>query len=150
MKNFIIFAGQRIACIKMMILIILMGSFSVINALEKQAVTGKLIETKSNQVIPFASVSLSRDSDAALVYGASSDEKGIFKISSVKKGHYTLSVSFVGYKTVSKDLDIISEGDIDVGTIFLNEAVIDIKETVIVGERPKAKSERDKTTVSLR
>lgn len=55
-------------------------------------------------------------------------------------------MSFVGYKSVSKDLDIINEGDIDVGTICLNEAVIDIKETVIVGERPKAKSEKDKTT----
>jgi len=146
MKKFIKFAGQRMASVKMMLLVVAMSSFSVIYAQEKHDVIGKLIEAKSNQPIPFASVSLLRASDPTLIHGATSDEKGIFKISAVVKGHYMLSVSFVGYKTVSKDLYIISKGDIDVGIIYLNEAVIDIKETVIVGERSKARSEKDKTT----
>jgi len=146
MKKFIKFAWQRMVSVKMMLLVVAMCSFSVIYAQEKHAVTGKLIEAKSNQPIPFASVSLLRASDPTLIHGATSDEKGIFKISTVAKGHYMLSVSFVGYKTVSKDLDIISKGDIDVGTIYLNETVIDIKETVIVGERLKVRLEKDKTT----
>ena len=146
MRKFIKFAGLRIVSIRMMLLVIVMSSFSVISAQEKHAVTGKLVEAKSNQVVPFASVSLLEASDPKLIHGAISDEKGLFKISSVEKGHYALSVSFVGYKTESRDIDIPSKGDIDVGTICLNEAVIDIKETVILGERLKARSEKDKTT----
>ncbi len=140
------FSAQRIVSIKMILLVVAISCFSAIYAQEKHTVTGKLIEAKSNQTIPFASVSLLKASDATLIHGATSDEKGIFKISAIDKGHYTLSVSFVGYKTVSQDLNIESKGNIDVGTISLNEAVTNIKESVIVAERAKAKSEKNKTT----
>ena len=128
------------------IYVILMVSITRINAQEKQSITGKLIDMKSNQSVPFASVALIKASDSTPVGGTISDENGVFTISPVPTGTYRLFISVIGYKQVSQNINVMNPGLVDAGIIFLQDTVIMIKETVVIGERVKAKSETDKTT----
>jgi len=116
-------------------------------AQNKSTVMGKIIEEKSNQPLPFATVRLMKisETDSHFVTGAISDEDGTFFISPVQHGKYKLSVSSVGYKQAIKNIDITTSDTIDSGTIFLMDSTLFIAEAVIIGERTKGKSEGDKT-----
>ena len=146
MKRFIPLSAYRLTYLNFMILVILLVSITGINAQEKPSITGKLIDMKSNQTVSFASVALIKASDSAPVGGTISDENGTFTISPAPTGSYKLFISVIGYKPVTQNIDVVNPGPVDAGTIFLQDTAIMIKETVVIGERVKAKSETDKTT----
>ena len=37
-------------------------------------------------------------------FGTSTDEKGIYKLTNINKGSYKITVSYIGYKKVSKKI----------------------------------------------
>jgi hypothetical protein len=133
------------ACLKFVLLAIMVVPFAGIHAQEKPSITGKLVDMKSNQTVPFANVALIQASGSATVGGALSDDNGVFTISPAPTGDYKLFISVIGYKPVTQNIRIIKPSALDAGTIFLEDTSILIKETVVVGERIKAKSETDKT-----
>lgn len=116
-------------------------------AQNKSSVTGKVLETNSNQPVLFATVSLMKISDTSsqLVTGSISDENGVFFISTIQNGKYKIKVTSVGYKQATKDIDITTSDTIDAGTIFLKDSTFFMAEAVVVGERTKGKSEGSKT-----
>ena len=149
MKNSSDVFFKRILSIKFMLFVVTIVSFEGVYAQEKQSITGKLIEEKSNQAVPFATVALIKASDSKIIGGAMSDESGVFTISPVVSGNYTLQVSNIGYKPATKSLEVINKGVTDAGIISLQDTSIMLKELVIVGERIKAKSESDRTTFNV-
>jgi len=138
--------SKRIVNINLMLLILAIVSFKGVYAQEKQSITGKLIEEKSNQPVPFATVALIKTSDSKIIGGVMSDENGVFNISPVFSGNYILKVSNIGYKPETKSIEVINNGITDAGIILLQDTSIMLKGLVFVGEQIKAKSESDKTT----
>ena len=132
-----------------MLLAIAIVSSNGVYAQEKQSITGKLFEEKSNQAVPFATVALFKTSDSKIAGGSMSDENGVFNISPVIPGNYILKVSNIGYKPVIRNIEVINSGATDVGIILLQDTSIMIEELVIVGERVKAKAESDRTTFNV-
>ena len=130
----------------LLLLIVVILSFHGVYAQEKQSITGKLVEKKSNQALSFATVALTNAADSKIIGGAISDGNGVFRITQVHSGNYVLRVASVGYKTVNKSVEVINKGVTDAGIISLQDTSILINEMLIVGERLKAKSEPDKTT----
>ncbi len=147
-KSFKLFC-KGIAGIKIMLLAVAIVSSNGVYAQEKQSITGKLFEEKSNQAVPFATVALFKTSDSKIAGGSMSDENGVFNISPVIPGNYILKVSNIGYKPVIRNIEVINSGATDVGIILLQDTSIMIEELVIVGERVKAKSESDRTTFNV-
>lgn len=144
MKRLIVLLDHSFVNLKSLILIIVLSGGARIDAQEKHSVTGKLIEINSNQNVAFASVALIKASDSAPVSGTITDENGVFTISQAPTGNYRLFISAIGYKPVTQNINIINTGTVDVGTIVLQDTVILLKETVVIGERIKAKTETDK------
>ena len=147
-KSFKLFC-KGIAGIKIMLFAIALVSSNGIYAQEKQSITGKLIEEKSNQAVSFATVALINASDSKITGGSMSDENGVFIISPVISGSYILKVSNIGFKPVTRNIEVINRGVTDAGIILLQDTSIMLQELVIVGERIKAKSESDKTTFNV-
>lgn len=146
MKMSIKLFRQQSAGIKLMLSAILILNACGIFAQNEQSVTGKVVDEKSNMAVPFASVALMKDSDSKLLLGMIGDENGEFKISPVPIGKYKIMVTFIGYKQASRSIEVTNKNVTDAGTILLQDTAFVMKETVIVGERLKAKSESDKTT----
>ena len=76
------------------ILLILITSFSF----SQTIITGKIIDTEFNDVLPFANIILKNNSDNSLIEGTISDFDGAFRFY-VVNGEYSLEISFVGYET---------------------------------------------------
>jgi len=80
-----------------MLLSIVFMEITGVPAQEKQSITGRLIERKSNQVIPYATITLIRLSDSAMISGSTSDDNRMFTISQVQSGNYRLRMSIISY-----------------------------------------------------
>jgi hypothetical protein len=138
--------GWQTASIKWMLFVVAIITVSNIIAQEKQSITGKLVEKKTNQAIPFASVALLRAYDSTMIDGSMSDGNGVFNIHPAMLGNYRLRISSIGYKTETKEIALVNKGVTDAGIILMSDAPIMMNEVEVTGERVKAKSEGDKTT----
>lgn len=110
-------------------------------------VTGKIVEEKSNQPVPYATVVLLTNAadTTHFITGAITDANGSFTISRISSGKYKLKASSIGYKTVTKSLDILNAGVHNAGIFHLQDSIQLMDEIVVVGERPKGKTEDDRT-----
>jgi hypothetical protein len=133
MKKIMKSVWQQITCIKFMLIVISICSISRIYAQEIPSITGKLIDQGSKQAVAYANVSIYK-------------ENGMFNITSVPKGKYRLIVNIIGFEPAKRIIEVVNKYNTDAGTIVLQGRDIMLTESVVVGERMKAKSEKDKTT----
>lgn len=76
--------------------------------------------------------------------GTQTDENGVFEISNIDNGNYTLSISFIGFRTKEVSFKITNHDKLKLETITLYEGNEILNEVVIEGER-RNKFSRKKT-----
>jgi iron complex outermembrane receptor protein len=81
---------------------------------------------------------------AQLNTGTQSNEQGDFSIENLSAGNYTLTISYLGFKTQSKQVSVQNDGVLTLGNIVLYEGNEILNEVVINGERQN-KFSRKKT-----
>lgn len=111
-----------------------------------QTITGSVRESSSNDAIPYATVSLLH-ADSTLVSGAITDNNGHFKLSS-STGQYVLQVSYVGYTTVYKNIQV-KDDKLAIGDIFLSEETMHITEVQVKADRPLIQRQMDKLVLNV-
>lgn len=92
-----------------------------LNAAAQYRVAGTVFENNSGKSLPGAHVILEKTG-----YSSVADDDGAFLISKVRKGTYSLSVSFIGYKTYKSALVVLSDTILRIGldgTALLGEEV---------------------------
>ncbi|WP_046757536.1 outer membrane beta-barrel family protein [Kordia jejudonensis] len=113
---------------------------------ETSILTGKIV-SENNEVLPFVNV-LVRTPDTILVKATISNEKGIFTIKDIVPNTYTLTISFVGYNSLSREITI-RKGKNDLGTIPLKVATESLEAVTVVAEKPIIQVEPDKTVFNV-
>jgi len=104
------------------------------------------VKDEQDQVLPYANIALYRQADSSFISGTISDMEGHFLVTHSTLGHYYLTVSFVGYESIVKALELQNPGSMDLGTIRLMGEKIELAEARVIAERIKAKKEMDRTT----
>ncbi|WP_046755236.1 TonB-dependent receptor domain-containing protein [Kordia jejudonensis] len=112
---------------------------------EKYQVSGKVIASETETAIAFANAVLLQDGN--VVKGSSTDTSGAFVISNVTSGKYTLSVSYVGFASYSKEINVTSK--LDVGIIPLKDDNESLDGVTITAKKPKLKREVDRLVFSV-
>lgn len=92
-------------------------------------IKGKVIDQNTNEPIPYASVALENSS-----FGAVTDFEGNFVIENVPMGHYHVVATCVGYKLVTKELDLKNGKDASVGFEIV-EDFIGLDQVVVTADR---------------
>ena len=110
-------------------------------------VSGILADSLSNEKLPFVNVGLMRSVDSVFVSGSSSNENGFFKLEHVPDGEYIFFVSSIGYETLKKNIDVVS--DLDLGLIKMKPGNVTLDEVVIVEKRPLFSNEGEKTLYNV-
>ena len=119
------------------------NSFSQKTSDAVSLIKGTVIDNTTHQPIEFANVVLFNNNKATM--GTITSINGIFKFKDIKKGNYTLSISFMGYKTYySKEITINKNENIDLNNIYLQEETGTISEVVIKSKRKLIKNNGDK------
>ena len=93
-------------------------------------IAGKVVDAKTNEAIPFASVVVVGTS-----LGASSDPEGKYVILNVPPGMYTVAASLIGYQG-ARVVDVGVSVDFTTTLDFtLKESTVELSEVVVQGER---------------
>lgn len=130
--------------LKITSLFVLFTFFTVLGQ-ETYQVSGKLIASDTEEVISFANAVLM--SEDVVVKGNSSDTSGLFTISNIPLGTYTLNISFLGYKTYTKQIEVTKT--IDLGTIVLQKETESLDDVIITTKKPTLKREIDRLVFNV-
>src|SRR5690606_1565287 len=111
----------------------LLPLFLIINFAFGQKITIHGTVTDSTGIhLPSATVILLQRVDSSLVAFTTSDQQGVFELKRVERMPYYLKVTYVGYKTFTKEIDPASGSvSIDVGTISMVPARTTLDEVIV-------------------
>ncbi|NWF88966.1 MAG: TonB-dependent receptor [Ignavibacteriaceae bacterium] len=101
-------------------------------AQEIGTLSGKITDATSGEGLPGVNIILK-----GTYYGAATDVNGNYKINSIHEGNYTVSVSFIGYKTMQFTGIKIEAGKTRELNVKLEESVLTLSQDIIViGDKP--------------
>jgi hypothetical protein len=119
-------------------------------AAQAQNIKGKVCFEKDKTPVQFATVALVQMPDSNMISGVITITDGGYLLEKVKPGNYYLRVSFVGYETNAKKVQVVEgQNEIAVDTIFLVETTTSLNEVTVVGERLKGKEMVDRTIYNI-
>lgn len=99
--------------------------------LQAYNVSGKICDAQGEPLIS-ASVRLLTPKDSTAVKGVVSDAQGRFSIPNINQGRYIVETSYVGYENKYNNINVTNQ-NIKLGTITLNESSIMLKGTTVIG-----------------
>ncbi len=121
----------------LLVLLAAVGSaFSFAQTKGKVSVSGTVIDKEDNSPVMQATVQLLTLPDSVMAVGNVTNTNGYFNVEA-RPGKYVLKVSFIGYTSYTKDLQLsASKSSVNVGKIALGTDAIMLKEAVVTAEAP--------------
>ncbi len=117
-------------------ILLLLGLFASLTHAQEFKVVGELFDSESKEELEAATVYLETLRDSTLVTYTITNSKGAFSLEGkTKLNRLRLSISFVGYGSFEKIIDINSE-EINLGSISLNVARASLDEVVLKSRAP--------------
>ncbi len=130
------------------ITLFLLCTIGLANIMLSQTITlsGKVLD-KENQPIEFANILLQKSDQETVQNGTITNQDGRFKLAVSEKGKYKLTISFVGFEDVNREL-IINQS-IDLQDVTLLNSVNELSEVVIKGARNIITRKEDKLVFNV-
>lgn len=133
--------------ILLIVFTILFFTYSGIAQMAKVTVNGKIYEKSTNAPLEYATVVFQNVNNPEIIVGASSDEKGNFSLD-VVKGTYNIKYEFISLKSFEiTNKEIFSNTNL--GTIFLEPDVAQLKEVVVIAEKSTVEFKLDKRVYNV-
>ena len=126
--------------------------FSVLSlvAYGQGQVKGLVLDKSNSEALPYVSVALTEGSSETPVAGVTTDATGHFHITGVKYGTYTMTLTFVGYKTVTKQI-VLNEKKhtASFAALYMAEDAHVLNEVQVTGQRSAMKLEVDRKSFDV-
>ena len=101
-------------------------------------VRGHVAEKQTDEALEFANVRVLQGTK--FVKGAITDSEGAFSISGLAYGSYTLQITSIGYKDVTREFTLSKQNNrVTYSMIYLAEEAQTIGEVVVSGQRSQMK-----------
>ena len=126
---------------KKLLLLILM-SVSVIQAMAQRNITGKVLESDSQEPVAQTTVRLLK-TDSTLVTGTLTNLDGLFRVKAPSAGNFIVQITCVGFKPFTKNVNVTADKDIALGTINLDPDAIMLKGATVTGQAAKVTLKED-------
>lgn len=114
-------------------------------------VKGFVFDASSNMPLEYATVSVKSKQNNKIFSGTITDQTGFFKLKGIQYGTYQISITFIGFETITIDRIVIDPANrhIDLGKITLEPASQEIGEAVVVADRPTMTYKIDKKVINV-
>ena len=123
---------------------------TAIGAVAQGVVKGRVIDKQTNEALPYVNIRVSGAADDKTVKAAITDGGGHFNVTGLAKGSYVLTVSYVGYKSVTRRFAITDKDrSVAYNTLYISEDHQTLKEVTVTGQRSQMKLEVDRKTFSV-
>lgn len=108
-------------------------------------ISGKVIDRATRQPIEFATAQLLR-SNKTMASGMSTDKTGGFTLKTTAAGKYTVKVSYVSYKTATREVTLSEKNDtVRLGTLELEPSAQALGEAVVSATQARVEQKEDTT-----
>ncbi|MDO4160037.1 MAG: TonB-dependent receptor [Prevotellaceae bacterium] len=132
------------------ILVLLLLAFSTMAIMAQGTVKGKIKDKANDEALQFVNVTVTRSGETKMLKGAITDENGSFNIGQLPYGSYTLSVSFLGYKTVTRNFTLSSSKKVEsFNALYISEDTQTLDEVTVTGQRSSMKLEVDRKSFDV-
>ena len=113
------------------------------------SVTGKVIDSKTKEPIPYATIII-KDVIGKTVTGGITNDSGNFEIKKLPEGKNIVEVQFIGYKTISKEVNLAS-GNLkqNLGTVTLTEEFANLNEVTVIAETSTITQKVDRKVINV-
>lgn len=138
-------AKRTIVRIALSIQLIVASSYGLL-AQQTLNITGSVLEAETNEPIPFANVALYTSDGQTLIAGAGCNLNGEFILKANGNKIYQVTISAIGYQSVSREVELVSSNYIDMGITHLSEIAINLQSVTVVGKKVRGKSEADRSS----
>ncbi len=121
--------------------VFLAGIFS--STINAQSISGTLKDAADNSPVSNATVKLSQANATSPAMTSVSTAKGTFLFNDVATGNYTLTITSIGYQTISTTIDV-KTGDNNVGSLVISKTAKTLQ-TVVISRAPPAMKQNNDT-----
>lgn len=132
---------------KVSLLVLIFCTLFIFSKAQSQRATiqGVLVDAKTTQAIPYATVSIFSATDTTLISYRLSDEKGGFKVTAIPVGiKLRIIITYMGFTIYRKALEVQNGQQLlDLGKLSLITSAVDLKEVTINAERPPVVVRKD-------
>lgn len=111
------------------------------------SIKGKVTDKKTNETLPYVNIIIKEN--GKLVTGAVTTEEGNFSITKLAPQKYTVEIQFIGYTTVTKNVDLTTNANQNLGTIAIAEDIIELKDVEVVAERSNMVQKIDRKVINV-
>lgn len=127
------------------------GGYGSMDIAPEGFIKGKVVEAGSDHPVEYANVALYSAADSALVTGGITNDKGIFELKQAPFGRFYLTVHFIGYeKQTIRNVVLSPESRrLDLEVIKLQQAVTQLQDVQVVGERNHIEYQLDKKVINV-
>lgn len=131
------------------LLLIFLVSFHSTMAQDKPiTITGKVVESTSQQPLEYATVKLSDAETGEMITGTATAPDGTFELET-KASDFSLEVGFIGFVTTTITEFEVANRKVDLGTIALSEDTETLDEVVVQGEKSQTVFKLDKRVFNV-
>jgi hypothetical protein len=109
----------------------------------------RVLDAGTKEPIEFATVTLKQSNNAASLKGGKTNAKGQVSIENIPTGNYELSISSIGFESITNKSVSIQAGTNEGGTFQLKTTTRNLKDVTIKGEKASMEMSVDKKTFNV-
>ncbi|XCF05566.1 TonB-dependent receptor [Tamlana crocina] len=116
---------------------------------KKGSISGIVLDALLKQPLPYVNVIVKNNANETITGGITAED-GSFLIEKVEEGNLVVSVQYIGYKTIDKNIAIGKNNyDINLGQIYLEEQAEGLDEVTVVAETSTILQKVDRKVVTI-
>lgn len=123
-------------------------AFATLFPLSAVDITGIIKDKNTKEAIGYANIALKDKATQQLKSGTTTNDDGTFTLQA-PRGEYIIEFSFIGYKTLNKNISITSSSPMQLGSVLLEEDAQLLNEVEVVGQGMQMRMEIDKKVFSV-
>ena len=113
------------------------------------SISGKVLDAKLNQPLPYVNIIIKNDKGETLTGGISLED-GTFEIKKIATGKTIVNIQYIGYKTVIKNITIgKSNYKINLGNILLEEEAEGLDAVTVIAETSTIQQKVDRKVITI-
>lgn len=113
-------------------------------------VKGKILDRQKSEPLGFVNIKVTEQGSDKFVGGGITDAGGNFNVTGLKDGKYTLSLTFMGYKDVTRQFEITpAKREVQFKLLYMAEDAKQLKEVTVTGQRATMKLEVDRKSFDV-
>lgn len=113
-------------------------------------VKGKILDRQKSEPLGFVNIKVTEQGSDKFVGGGITDAGGNFNVTGLKDGKYTLTLTFMGYKDVTRQFEITpTKRDVQFKLLYMAEDAKQLNEVTVTGQRATMKLEVDRKSFDV-